>query len=261
MAVIRVDKEDNYTVMKNVHLRDMELSLKAKGLLSIVLSLPDEWDYSISGLVAICKEEKTAIQSTIKELEENRYLTRRRIQDERGKFDYEYTFHEVPQVGFPQTELPCTENPCTENPCTDNRPQLNTNKLNTDKSNTDRVSTEKIYTPPEFFVDAFNSTCTSLPKVVKLTDKRRKKIDARLKTFSEQEILSAFAIAEQSDFLSGRSSNWKASFDWIMESDNNMLKILEGNYSHHKKTAMDRLKEAHDRLQEEIDGYERNPNY
>lgn len=74
MATIRVHKTKNYTVMSNTHLRDKNLSLKAKGLLSVMLSLPDNWDYSIAGLVAICKENETAVKSALSELKDNNYV-------------------------------------------------------------------------------------------------------------------------------------------------------------------------------------------
>ena len=70
MAVIRVNKSKNYTVMSNYHFKDKNMSLKAKGLLSMMMSLPDNWNYSVEGLVTICKESKTSIQSTLKELED-----------------------------------------------------------------------------------------------------------------------------------------------------------------------------------------------
>ena len=72
--VFKIEKNKNYTVMSNYHLRDKNLSLKAKGLLSFMLSLPEDWDYSINGLVSICKEEETAIKSALKELKINKYL-------------------------------------------------------------------------------------------------------------------------------------------------------------------------------------------
>ena len=76
MPVIRINKTQNYTVMSNYHLKEKDMSLKAKGLLSLMLSLPDSWDYSISGLVPICKENETEIKSILKELEEFGYLER-----------------------------------------------------------------------------------------------------------------------------------------------------------------------------------------
>ena len=98
MAVIRIVKIKNYTVMSNYHLRDKNLSLKAKGLLSIMLSLPEGWHYNVRGLASICKEGVTSISSTLKELEEYGYMKRHQpIVD--GKFqEIEYIIYETPQV-------------------------------------------------------------------------------------------------------------------------------------------------------------------
>lgn len=127
MAVIRVNKTSDYTVMSNAHFREKSMSLKAKGLLSLMLSLPDDWDYSINGLCSICKENATAIRSTLAELEKFGYLIRERSRDENGKFDYVYNIFEKPHL----------EKPYAENPHAGNRTQLNTNELNTNESNTD----------------------------------------------------------------------------------------------------------------------------
>lgn len=138
MSYFRVNHSKDYTVMSNYHLKDKNLSLKAVGLLSKMLSLPDEWDYSVNGLVAICKENKTAVQSALKELEECGYLKRTKTQDASGRFDWIYDIYEKPF-----TEKPCTENPVTENPCTENVPQLNTNKSNTKELNTNKKKVSK----------------------------------------------------------------------------------------------------------------------
>ena len=131
MSVIRVNKTRDYTVMSNHHFKDKSLSLKAKGLLSQMLSLPDDWDYTVEGLCLINRESKTSIQSALKELEEGRYLIRTRVQDELGRFGYEYDIYEQPQIDKPQTDLPQTENPYTDKPQTENQPQLNTKESNT----------------------------------------------------------------------------------------------------------------------------------
>ena len=133
MAVIRVVKNKDYTVMSNYHFQDKEISLKAKGLLGLMLSLPSNWDYSVNGLVVIVKENKAAVQTALKELEEHKYLKRTRVQDETGRFDYVYDVYEKPY-----DKLPCTENRCTEN-----QPQINTNKQSTNKQNTKEQSKHK----------------------------------------------------------------------------------------------------------------------
>lgn len=96
MSVFRIEKTNNYTVMSNYHLKDINLSYRAKGLLSFMLSLPDDWDYSVKGLVKVSKESIKAIRSTLKELEEMGYLIRTRIQLDNGRFDYEYAIYETP---------------------------------------------------------------------------------------------------------------------------------------------------------------------
>ena len=121
MSVIRVVKNKDYTAMANYHLKEKNMSLKAIGLLSIMLSLPENWDYSINGLTSIRKESYDTIRAILKELEEFGYLNRTQIKNDKGKFvDVEYTIY----------EKPLTEKPITENPLTENYRQLNTNIIN-----------------------------------------------------------------------------------------------------------------------------------
>lgn len=141
MSTIRVNNTKGFTVMSNYHLQDKEISLKAKGLLGLMLSLPSNWDYSVNGLVAIVKENKAAVQTALKELEEHKYLKRTRVQDETGRFDYIYDIYEKPYDKLPWTENRCTDIQCTENRCTENQPQINTNKQNTKELNTNRLNT------------------------------------------------------------------------------------------------------------------------
>lgn len=98
MSICRIEKNNNYTVMSNVHLKDKNLSLKAVGLLSKVLSLPSDWDYTVKGLCSICKEEERAIKSALKELKEYRYLIVNKIKPYQNNnfFSYEYIFYEIP---------------------------------------------------------------------------------------------------------------------------------------------------------------------
>ena len=148
MAVIRVQKTQNYTVMSNTHLKDKNLSLKAKGLMSLCLSFRDDWNYSVRGLSAICKEGRDGILSIIRELERNGYVSREQPRGPDGKLGrVQYTIHEAPLL--PQQESPCTEkpdtvnpdtvNPDTDTPYTENPSQLSTKELNTKESNTDEI--------------------------------------------------------------------------------------------------------------------------
>ena len=129
MPVIRVIKNENYTQMSNFHLRDKRLSLRAVGLLSKMLSLPPDWDYTVAGLSAICKEGKDAIRAALNELEDAGYMTRYQTHSDTGKFDRnEYLIREEPSPlsGFPSTVSPSTVFPLTENPTQINK-DLNNN--------------------------------------------------------------------------------------------------------------------------------------
>lgn len=140
--VFRVEKTSNYTVMSNYHLRDKRLTLKAKGLLCYILSLPDDWDYTLDGLKAKHPDGKTAIRSCINNLEKAGYLRRRQTVNSNGQFSkneyfvYEKPISESPSLGFPTTVNPTTDNPSTEKPISENQTQLNTNIQNTNQQNT-----------------------------------------------------------------------------------------------------------------------------
>jgi len=126
MAVFRIEKTKNYTAMSNCHLRDKNLSHKARGLLSYMLSLPDDWDYSLAGLVSISKESKSALRSALNELKEYGYLFIEKKypnKTESGRIEYIYNIYEIPK------KKQDTENQYLENQYIENRPQLNTNIL------------------------------------------------------------------------------------------------------------------------------------
>ena len=147
--IFRVNKNNNYTVMSNHHLRDKSLSLKAKGLLSQMLSLPDDWNFSVNGLISLNREEKTAITAALKELKDNGYLRVTKQTNRDGRFEWVYDIYETPYTGFPCMDKPCMENPCMEKPCMENQPLLNTNIQNTDKLNTDKQNTDRgRFAPP-----------------------------------------------------------------------------------------------------------------
>ena len=242
MAVFRINKNKDYTIMGKYHLREKNMSLKAKGLLSVMLSLPDDWDYSVEGLVSICEESKTSIQAILKELEDNKYLVRKRLQNDKGQFIYEYNIYEKPY-----TEEPWMDYPCTGYPCTDNKSQLNNNKLNTKELNTniniEEIDNNKLLSKKKEeknqkyeelvnkLIEVYNSYDV-FPKVIAVTKKRKQKINSRLKDVGYDRLIDAFAIASKSDFLTGKNdNNWKADFDWFVENDTNCIKVLENKYS------------------------------
>ena len=159
MAVFRVEKIRDYTVMANHHLRNTELSLKAKGLLSLMLSLPEEWDYTTKGLARICKDGVDSICAGVRELEDHGYVVRERIRNPNGQLGaIEYTILEQPRTSEPKREKPERENPVQENPVLDdpvlgkpeqeNPAQLNTYRTNKDESNTLSVNPYPIKSYP-----------------------------------------------------------------------------------------------------------------
>ena len=152
MAVFRVERTSDYTVMSNYHLRDKRLSLKAKGLLSQMLSLPEDWDYTLAGLCYINRESKDAIRTAIHELEQAGYIHRRQTTDSGGKFAGNvYTIYERPQgppSGEPSSEKPSSGNPTTGKPMPEKPTQRNIEKQNTDQSNTDSIPF-RTAAPPE----------------------------------------------------------------------------------------------------------------
>ena len=140
MSAFRVEKNKNYTVMSNHHLRNKELSLKSKGLLSLMLSLPDEWDYTLKGLSMICKEGIDAIRVSIVELENHGYIERRKNRNEKGQLtNTEYIIREFPITVPVKSESPMLEEPTLDNPILDNptqeKPILeNSTQINKDKT-------------------------------------------------------------------------------------------------------------------------------
>ena len=132
MAVFRVERNKGYTVMSNHHLRNKELSLKAKGLLSQMLSLPEDWDYTLAGLSFINREKIDAIREAIKELERAGYIVRSRERDEKGRLrGTDYVIFEQPQTS-PVSDLPTLDNPTLEKPTLENPTQLNKDIQKTD---------------------------------------------------------------------------------------------------------------------------------
>ena len=150
MSVFRVEKTKDFTVMSNYHLRDKSLSLRAKGLMSVMLSLPEDWDYTLKGLAYISKEGVDAIRAAIKELEVAGYIERSRRRNEKGQLtDAEYVIHERPVSESPALEKPMLENPILDNPMKESptleKPtQLINNIINTNKSNTDCINNPSI---------------------------------------------------------------------------------------------------------------------
>ena len=160
MSVFRVEKNKGYTVMSNHHLRNHALSLKAKGLLSQMLSLPEDWDYTLQGLAQINKESIDAIREAVRELERAGYIERSRERDERGCLRGTiYTIYEQPQTqpepekpaqAVPALVQPTLEKPMLDSPALENPTQLNTKRKNKERQNTDPSITDSIPFPSGF---------------------------------------------------------------------------------------------------------------
>ena len=134
MAVFKIEKQKNYTVMSNYHLRDKNLSYKAKGLLSFMLSLPEDWDYSMKGLVAVSKENIKAIRAILNELKEHGYLEITQTRGERGYYKYEYTIRELPiDIEKSQEDNPYTQKGHTVEGDAVEDTQINTKEINTEE--------------------------------------------------------------------------------------------------------------------------------
>ena len=135
MRIYRRHKKDNYTCIDNHVFKDHSLSMKAKGLLTQIYSLPDDWEYSVKGLSTLFSDGRDAVNNAIQELIDHGYIIRTQKQNQAGKFEgYEYDIYEQPQTE--NADKPFPENPLTENPLSENPYQLNTNIINTNKENT-----------------------------------------------------------------------------------------------------------------------------
>lgn len=137
-TVFRVEKTKGFTVMSNYHLRDKSLTLKAKGLLSVMLSLPDGWEFTLKGLASMSDDGLDSVRAAVHLLEKQGYLIRKQLMDDKGHFTRnEYTVYEKPTSEELSTEKPLSENPITEKPSTENPTQINKEELITEKQNTE----------------------------------------------------------------------------------------------------------------------------
>lgn len=184
MAVFRVNRNKNYTHMANYHFRDRELTWKAKGILSTMLSLPDDWDYSLAGLATLANDGLSATRAAIKELENHGYLERKPIRKDGKIADWEYLIYEKPQV-----EKLVVENQQVENLQVENHTQLSTKQSSTKKSNTKEVNTKR-FTPP------------TLEEVEKYCKERKNNVDAK-------KFFDYFSASDWVDSKGNPVKNWK----------------------------------------------------
>lgn len=153
MSVFKIEKTKDYTVMSNYHLRDKNLSYKAKGLLSFMLSLPEDWDYSLAGLCSISKESRDGIRSILRELQEHHYVEIEKVRGDKGYFEYNYLIYEIPHFVDLENEKnnPDMENPHLDTPSVETPTQINTNITNTKKQidKDDKTKISSFFIPEE----------------------------------------------------------------------------------------------------------------
>lgn len=200
MAILRKDKKEKYTVIDNSVFFDYQLSLKAKGLLCQMLSLPDEWSFSVAGLARCCRDGKDSVASALNELQRAGYF--KRVQKKAGGkyIGVEYVVSEVKFADSPYTENPIPGNPITEKP----------SQLNTNKSNTKKLNTKEIYSGlPEELITALMDF-EEMRKRVKapLSDRARQMLLQKLDRLAGDDTQKKIAILEQSIF-----NSWKGVFD------------------------------------------------
>lgn len=250
-AVIRVHKDRNYTVMSNKHLFQKDLSLKGKGLMSVFLALPDDWNYSIAGLCKILKEGRDALNATIAELKKYGYIDIERKNAEKGRFSFVYHIYERGKEEYLPSDLPCTDNPHTDNaypenpetvfptaeqPDSENPQQLNIKILNTEEQNTNEQNSfvkTTVFTCEDLF-ELYKSICIDFPVPRLLNDKRKEKAKSRLKEYPEREYWETVCRKAQNSKFCRENSFF--CFDWILENSQNSLKVFEGNYDDKKST-------------------------
>ena len=257
MATFRVNKTSDYTVISNYHLREKEMSLKAKGLLTLMLSLPERWDFSISGLVAICKESESAIKAALKELKIFGYLRIDMIkpdQTKSKKIEYVYSIFEKPlekgkrqMVKKQKVEKQQVENQPTENQSAENQGQLNTNRLNTKDDDVNKnINTEEqendtikksesnnehqIYVLDLAKIEMLK-LCKNQITVETSLITHRYKIQSLYKFLGKNKFLETFEKIQESTYLLEQSRNAGQFFNWLFSGKKeNFLSVFNDVY-------------------------------
>lgn len=240
--VVRV-KNDNFTIISNVFLKDKNLSIKAKGFLSIVMGLPSDWEFSINGICSTLKEGKTAIYNVIDELKDNGYCKVITSRDNKGRIiGNDYTFYEEPQMQSPHTDYPYMENLNMDNQDMDNQPQLNTNNINNinnkelkeekEKINKKEVNESINYNDVKEKWEELNP---NLPSIRCFNEKRKKALKVLLKNNNAniEELYKVFEIISVCSFCQGKNDrNWTATLDWLINDTKSCFnRLLEGVYA------------------------------
>lgn len=222
-------------------LTDTQLTLKAKGLLAIINSMPNGWKFSINGIMQMIPEGRTVVYSAINELKEYGYCLINPIRDSKGRVKgNDYIFYEEPHTVKPKAENPHSENPHSEKPHTDNE-QLDLMLEQTENENNIELKEKRI--SYDEIKNLWNKTCTMFPSITVISKKRQEKIRSRFEEFSA--VGEPFKVFEtlldkisKSTWMTVESrENWrKGIFDWLFTNSENWVKVWEGKYDDQKPT-------------------------
>lgn len=238
MSVIRIHKTNNFTVMSNFHFKEKKMSLKAKGLLSLMLSLPDDWNYSVSGLVSLSKDGKDSVMSALQELEKFGYLDRAQMYNEKGQFSgVEYNIYEQPQQDNTIAANPISDKPISHKQNAEKPPQLNTNQLRTKENkdiNKSNTKGEAAISESELFETLLTIEDTDLAELYKDYVEWRATTDTPLTAqgfkmlIKRCERLSEFNVSVQKAMVeTALIQGWKNVFAPKVEEQKGINEVLE----------------------------------
>lgn len=244
MAVYRVVKEKNYTVVDNGFIDDPNLSWKAKGILLYFLRLPSDWKINLNEIERHATDGISSLKAGIKELTKNGYTKRQPVRDENGVFvGWETLIFEKKGAATiennPLDEKPLVENPLVENPLVENHTLLSTNSTKyLNKLNTEYISNNDCDDEgwKQIIINEWNSLDDNIPKLQALnpSTNRYKLIQARINQYGLEKVVDAIKSIDQSDFLKGYKTDFRVTFDWFIK-PNNFVKVMEGNYIDKKR--------------------------
>lgn len=243
MSKLVINRDTQFTIIGNRIIQDRSLSLKAKGIASLMFSLGDGWEVSVERLMEYSIDGRDAVRTAIIELENAGYLRRERVRDDTGMLgNMNYIISENPVSSTPALNEPTQagstniiKQPNIKQPLI-KQPDKDSSLRSESISSAEEGKPKTENVPYQKIQDSYNSTCKSLPRCTSLSDKRKKAVKACWLRYGDQ-IFEAFRLAEESDFLKAKDGSWTgASFDWLMNS-NNILKVLEGNYANRQKAS------------------------
>ena len=243
MKKLNFTENGNFTMVPNGILRSGKLSAKALGVYFLIVSLPDNWNFSVKGLCTLCSDGKASIASAVAELEKAGFIKRQGSVYRNGKFTAgDWTVCSDVKAENSEAEKQMSEIQVSEKQFSENQPQLNTKQQKTKQTNTKQVkdSSYELYAARENaqpVIDAWNGAGLTPVKSITPGSGRYRMLKTRLSRYGENEVLNAIEKAKNSAFLNGQNARgWVITFDWFVRPEN-FLKVLEGNYDNREKNA------------------------